>query len=126
MAAKYLERDARPLDDEGAARRAAAGISVSDDKFVYRLGPRARGVVGVPALLHYVCSVVGVPEPSGNALRAAHPPEAAGVEAAAPQQQPRGGSKAAAAAAKRKADTDEDGDEAGAGSSPAPAKKKRK
>ena len=47
----FLERKARSQDGADALRRAAAGISASEDKFVYRIGPKARATIGESASL---------------------------------------------------------------------------
>ena len=44
----YLDRKNRNAvaSDAEQMRRAAAGISATEDKFIYRVGPKARAVMG--------------------------------------------------------------------------------
>lgn len=113
---RYLERDGKgAADEETAIRRANAGLSDKEDKFVLRVGPRARGVIGTPALLHFACAVAGVAEPAGKPLRQALGPESLGVAACREERKPK--------APKPGRDDDRDGDDGDGGGA---ARKKSK
>ena len=80
--AGYLLRAGRDAnaEDVAAVRRAQAGISEKEDKWLYRIGPKARGILGTRTLLQFVCGISGVAIPVGPKLKAALGPEIAGID----------------------------------------------